>query len=143
MEKISLIIICSLISLFSFSQENEKIKYRKLEYNDFTKLSINDTSAVIIDVFFDKKDNSAISQMSFFPITALLTVIPITTVIGAGTSLISFPLFLNGSYMLVKYRKKKLYMVLTEYAETKTLPKWVRKKANRRLAYYDMIKATY
>ena len=45
--------------------------------------------------------------------------------------------------MLVKYRKKKLYLVLTKYAETKKLPKWIRKKANKQLAYYEMIKTEY
>jgi len=45
--------------------------------------------------------------------------------------------------MLIKYRKKKLYSVLTVYKETNMLPKWVRKKANKQLAYYEMIKAEY
>lgn len=130
------------MSFSSFSQD-EKIKFRKLDYNDFGKYSINDTSAVIIDIFFDKKDNAALGQMSFLPVTAALFVIPPTRVIGAGTTLISFPLFLNGSYMLIKYRKKKLYKLLIEYKKTKTLPKWVRRKANRLLDYYDAIKAGY
>ncbi|PCI94038.1 MAG: hypothetical protein COB15_15075 [Flavobacteriales bacterium] len=140
MIKITLITICFLISLTSFSQK-EKIKYRKLNYNDFTKYSINDTSAVIIDIFFDKKDNTAISQMSFLPITVAVAII--SPPISAGLTLISFPLFVNGSYMLVKYRKKKLYKVLTEYKETGQLPKWVRKKANKQLDYYEMIKTEY
>lgn len=141
MNRITLFIICCLISLASFSQANEKIKFRKLDYNDFTKLSINDTSAVIIDIFYDKKDNAALGQMSFLPITVGIFII--SPQISAGLTLISFPLFLNGSYMLLKYRNKKLNMVLTEYAATKTLPNWVRKKANKQLAYYEMIKAEY
>ncbi|PCJ23525.1 MAG: hypothetical protein COA97_11420 [Flavobacteriales bacterium] len=140
MVKIILIITCILMSFFSFSQE-EKIKFRKLDYNDFSKFSINDTSAVIIDIFFDKKDNAAIGQMSFLPITVAIFII--SPQISVGLTAISFPLFLNGSYMLVKYRKKKLYKVLTVYKETQTLPKWVRKKANKQLAYYEMIKAEY
>ena len=140
MIKITLITICFLISLTSFSQK-EKIKYRKLNYNDFTKYSINDTSAVIIDIFFDKKDNSAISQMSFLPITVAVAII--SPPISAGLTLISFPLFVNGSYMLVKYRKKKLYKILTEYKETGQLPIWARKKANKQLDYYEKIKTEY
>ena len=105
MAKIILITICFLISLTSFAQE-EKIKYRKLTYNDFTKFSINDTSAVIIDIFFDKKDNTAISQMSFLPISIAVAVI--SPQIAVGLTVISFPLFVNGSHLLIKYRKKKL-----------------------------------
>ena len=131
------------IPLFSEIGGEEKIKPKKLGYNDFGKYSINDTSAVIIDIFFDKKDNAAYGQMSFFPITAALAIFPPTRIIGMGTSLISFPLFLNGSYMLVKYRKKKLYNVLIEYKKSKTLPNWVRKKANKQLEYYEMIKVEY
>ena len=141
MTKFVLIIVCCLMSLSSFSQANEKIKYRKLDYNDFKKLSINDTSLAIIDIFYDKKDNAALGQMSFLPIT--LGIFIISPPISAGLTTISFPLFLNGSYMLIKYRKKKLYSVLTVYKETNMLPKWVRKKANKQLAYYEMIKTEY
>ncbi len=140
MKKITLIAICILMSFSSFAQE-EKIKYRKLDYNDFSKYSVNDTSAVIIDIFFDKKDNAALGQMSFLPITVGIFII--SPPISLGLTTISFPLFLNGSYMLIKYRKKKLYMVLTDYAENRTLPNWVRKKAKKQLDYYEMIKSGY
>ncbi len=142
MTKITLITLFTLIGFSSFSQD-EKIKFRKLDYNDFGKYSINDTSAVIIEIFFDKKDNAAYGQMSFLPITVSLAVIPPTRTIGVGLSFISIPLFLNGSYMLIKYRKKKLYMVLTEYKKTKKLPNWIRKKANKTLEYYEMMKSEY
>lgn len=112
-----------------------------MDYNDFTKLSINDTSAVIIDVFFDKKDNAAIGQMSFLPITVGIFII--SPQISVGLTVISLPLFINGSYLLIKYRNKKLHTILTKYAATKQLPKWVRKKANKQLAYYEMIKVDY
>ncbi len=140
MTKFTIITVCFLISLSSFAQE-EKIKYRKLKYNDFIKMSINDTSLATIDIFFDKKDNSAISQMSFLPVTLAIAVI--SPQISAGLTAISFPLFMNGSYMLIKYRKKKLYKVLTEYKETGQLPNWVRKKANKQLDYLEMIKTQY
>ena len=142
MKKIIIFTLCSLLSLSFFSQE-EKIKYRKLEYTDFTKLSINDTSLVIIDIFFDKKDNAGLAQMSFLPITAALIVIPLTKPIGVVLTTISLPLFTNGSYMMLKYRNKKLHMVLTEYKKSNTLPKWVRKKANKHLFYIEELKSTY
>lgn len=145
MNKFILIIICFFISSSSFSQVDEdvKIKYRKLDYNDFVKLSVNDTSAVIIDIFYDKKDNAALGQMSFLPISAVVTLIPLTRPIGFVLSIISTPLFINGSYMLVKYRKKKLYMVLVEYEKTRRLPKWVRRKANKQLEFIELIKLQY
>ena len=96
------------IWLYSQSSDAEKIKYRKLTYSDFTsQFGINDTAIVVIDIFFDKKDNAAYGQMTFLPITAGLTIIPQTRIIGVGTSLISLPLFINGCYMLIKYRKKR------------------------------------
>ena len=45
--------------------------------------------------------------------------------------------------MLVKYRKKKLYMVLAEYEKTRRLPKWVRRKANKQLEFIELIKLQY
>jgi len=139
--KIILIFICCSFSLLSFSQANEKIKYRKLDYKDFKQISINDTSDVIIDIFYDKKDNSAIGQMSFLPVTAAIFII--SPPISLGLTTISFPLFVNGTYILVKYRKKKLYTVLTTYSKTKQLPNWIRKKANKQLEYYELIKTEY
>ena len=50
-------------------------------------------------------------------------------------SAVSFPFFVNGSIVLIKYRKKKLQKVLIEYQKTRTLPKWVRKKVNKSLDY--------
>ena len=141
MIKTALIIVCILLCLNSFSQANEKIKYRKLDYKDFKKISINDTSDVIIDIFYDKKDNAALGQMSILPITVAIYLI--SPPISLGLTTISFPIFLNGSYMLIKYRNKKLYDVLNVYSETNILPKWVRKKANRQLARIELIKAEY
>jgi hypothetical protein len=42
-------------------------------------------------------------------------------------------MFINGSVILVKYRKKKLQKVLTNYKETKELPNWIRTKVNKSL----------
>ena len=143
MNKFFILFFTILTSMSSFSQslEGEKIKYRKLNYNDFSALSINDTSMAVIDIFFDKKDNAALGQMSFLPITAAIFIISPT--ISIGLTAVSLPLFINGSYMLVKYRNKKLHLVLTEYKKTKTLPRWIRKKANKHLVYIEALKSTY
>lgn len=114
--------------------DSTTIKPRKLEYNDFiANYSVNDTSTTVINIFFDKRNNSAIGQMTIFPITAAF--FPLFPVFSVGMSAISFPFFVNGSVILVKYRKKKLYKILIEYKETRTLPKWVRKKVNKSLDY--------
>jgi len=142
MTKTAIFTLFFLLMFFSsFAQEQEKMKYRKIGYYDFRKISINDTSQVIIDLFYDKKDNAGISQITFLPVT--LIIYPISPPISAALTLISFPLFVNGSYILVKYRKKKLHIVLTEYADNGTLPKWIRKKAIKQLKYIELLKIDY
>lgn len=129
--------------LFSQIADGEKIKYRKLTYSDFTKIAVNDTSIAVIDLFFSKKENAVYNQMSLLPLSLVLFAIPPSRLIGVGTAVISVPLFLNGSYTLVKYRKKKLYKVLVNYQTTQTLPKWVRKRANKLLIRYDDLELNY
>ena len=113
MKNITLLFLTLLISLSSFSQNenDDKIKYRKLSYNDFKKLSINDTSDAVIDLFYNKRDNAAFTQIILLPMTVILTVIPPTHFVGIGTAFISVPLFINGTMTLIKYRKKNLYKV--------------------------------
>ncbi len=129
--------------LFSQIADGEKIKYRKLTYSDFTKIAVNDTSIAVIDLFFSKKENAVYNQMSLLPLSLVLFAIPPSRLIGVGTAVISVPLFLNGSYTLVKYRKKKLYKVLVEYKESKTMPKWVRTRANKLLVRYNDLEIEY
>ena len=112
-----------------------------MDYIDFKAYSINDTSTIIIDIFFDKAQYSAYSQMSIMPI-AMATYL-ISSSIGIVLTVVSFPFFVNGTYMLIKYRKKKLYKVLIQYRETKELPKWVRRKANKQLDFYEKVKTEY
>lgn len=114
--------------------DTSEVKARKLEYADFiSNYSVNDTSATIIYLFFDKKDNSAKGQMVFLPITA--GVFLIFPVIGAGLSVVSIPLFINGSYQLIKYRKKKLLKVLKEYRDTRKMPNCLHKKVIKAMNY--------
>jgi hypothetical protein len=143
MTKTILIIVCCLFSLQSFTQSNEEIKYRKLEYKDFKKLSINDTSDAVVDLFFNKTDNAIYTQIILLPISVVLTIIPPTHFVGIGSLAISGPLFINGSATLIRYRKKKLYSILLDYKEKRTLPKWARKKANRRLKNYELLPINY
>ncbi|MGE0562480.1 MAG: hypothetical protein AB7O47_11720 [Flavobacteriales bacterium] len=136
MQKAILIIVFVLNCLVSYCQAKDsvEVKPRNMEYSEFiANYSVNDTSSTVINIFFDKKSNSAIGQMSMFPITAALY--PVLPIFSIGLSAVSFPFFVNGSLMLVKYRKKKLQKVLIEYKETRTLPKWIRKKVNKSLDY--------
>ncbi|TXB65113.1 hypothetical protein FRY74_06715 [Vicingus serpentipes] len=135
MNKFLLILLLCLIAIKSFAgSDSTEVKARKLTYSDFLgKYSINDTSAAVIEIFFDKKDNNAKGEMSFLPITA--GVFLIFPVIGAGLSVVSIPMFLHGSYTLIKYRKKKLVNVLTEYRNTGELPKGLRKKVTKSITY--------
>ena len=136
MQKINWIVFFLLLNVgyCAASEDSTEVKARKLDYNDFiAKYSVNDTSSTVINIFFDKRNNSAIVQMSMFPITAALY--PLFPILSVGMSAVSFPFFVNGSIVLVKYRKKKLQKVLIEYKETRTLPKWIRKKVNKSLDY--------
>jgi hypothetical protein len=137
MTKFILITSCILLSLSSFSQEEDKIKYRKLVYADFLKHSINDTSEAIIDIYFDKKYNYGIGQMSLLPIN-LITYF-ISPPLATGLAFITVPLFINGSRVLIKYRNKKLVMVLNEYKATGHLPKGLRKIAIRELEAKELM----
>ena len=125
--------------------EIDTIKARKLTFKEFKDhYSINDTSDVIIDIFFDKQSNSAVGQMSFLPIAVGLALIPPPIrVIGVGLTVIAFPIFLNGAYTMHKFRKKKLLMVLVEYKKTGYLPNWVRRKADNMLDYYEDVQIDY
>jgi hypothetical protein len=125
--------------------EVDSIKARKLSFKDFKDAyAIDDTSDVIIAIFFDKKSNSARGQMSYLPLTLLLAVIPPPVrIIGVGLTVVALPLFINGAYTMYKFRNKKLLMVLTEYKKTGHLPGWVRRKAANMLAYYEDVKLDY
>jgi hypothetical protein len=127
-----ILLVCITTISSNAATDSTVTKARKLSYSDFlAHYSINDTSAAVIEIFFDKKDNNAKGEMSFLPITAGVFIL--FPVIGAGLSVVSVPLFIHGSYTLVKYRKKKLVNVLTEYRETQELPKWLRRKVNKSL----------
>ena len=131
-----------MLSYSSYSQD--KVKPRKMSYSDFTKdFGFNDTASVVIDLFFDKKDNGAYGEMIFLPISAGLAAIPQTRSIGTILTVISTPLFLHGCYTLVKYRKGKLHKVLSTYKSKKELPKWLQKKVDKQLGLYKVTDREY
>jgi hypothetical protein len=134
MQKISWVVFFLLLNVgyCAAAEDSTEVKVRKLEYSDFiANYSINDTSNTVIDIFFDKRNNTAKGQLSFFPITA--AIFPLVPVISVGLSIVTFPMFINGSVVWIKYRKKKLQKVLINYKETHELPNWIRKKVNKSL----------
>ncbi|MDF1672576.1 MAG: hypothetical protein P1U41_03675 [Vicingaceae bacterium] len=142
MNKILPFVLLFTLSYSVYSQD--KVKPRKMSYSDFTKdFGVNDTASVVIDLFFDKKDNGAYGEMLFLPITVGLAAIPQTKAIGIPLTLISAPLFLHGCYILIKYRKGKLYKVLSNYKRSKELPKWLQKKVDKQLGLYKVVDREY
>lgn len=132
------------ISLSSFSQESKELKVCKYKYENFKELSINDTSDAVIDLFFRKKESAIYNQMSLLPFSIILVAVPTPAqVVGLGSFVISGPLFINGTYTLVRYRKKKLKKVLIEYKEQGTLPKWVKKRTDKLLNEYKLLQIDY
>lgn len=135
-----LLIGCNLSHLSA----QEKIKYRKLEYMDFkNEFGSNDTVLAVVDIYFDKRDNAAYGEMSFLPITAGLTILPQTRIIGLATSAVALPIFLHGCYTLMKFKKKRLYKTLNAFREEKALPKWLKKKVDKQLVMYKEIEREY
>lgn len=142
MNRFAITCIAFFICLSIFGQE--KIKYRKLEYSYFkNEFGYNDTALAVMDIYFDKKENAAYGQMSFLPITTVLIFVPHMKGIGILTSAVSLPFFIHGCYILVKYRKKKLHKVLTNYTKKNELPKWLQKKVNKQLVFYKEIEREY
>lgn len=131
-------ILLSLFSLKIFAEDTTNVKARKISYSEFmTDYAFDDTSRVIVNIFFDKKNNTAKGQMSFFPITA--AIYPLFAVISVATSAVSFPFFLNGSYLLIKYRKARLVTVLHKYKHEQYLSKGLRKKVTKALEFQSEI----
>jgi hypothetical protein len=144
MKNLTLIIALLLLSCALYSQKIAPQKICKYKVENFKALSINDTSDAVIDLFYSKKESAIYNQMSLLPFSIVLAVAPTPAqVVGFGSFIISGPLFISGSYTLIRYRKKKLHKVLSEYKATKTLPKWVRKKTNKLLKEYSLQQIDY
>ncbi len=129
------LILFSTFQVFS-NIDSIRVKARKLSYSDFmAKYSKDNTSAALIELFFDKKENVAIGEMSLLPITAIVFIF--SPKMGLGTSLISFPIFIHGLSVLIKYRKHRLLNVLVRYNKNGFLAKRLRRKTNKLLKLYE------
>jgi hypothetical protein len=126
-----LIIISVLfLSYNCFAQNGRLNKINdKLYYEDFIdQYGGNDTSRAIIDIFFDKKEYSATGKMSFLPLSAGITIV--SPPLGIGLLVVSTPLFISGVITRRKYSQKNLLKTLTEYNESKTMAKNIKRKVN-------------
>lgn len=135
-----LLILISLVSLFQvcFSQDDTtNVRARKLSFNDFMAYySTNDTSAAVIEFFFERKETNAVTEMMFLPLS--VGVFFLSPPLGFGMGVISVPFFIHGTYTLIRFNKKKLKRILIKYNETGYLPKNIRKKANKIIYYYSL-----
>lgn len=121
---IAILIGANLFAVANNNNNNEKNvskKKHKLNYNEFmTKYGGNDTAAIIIEIFFDKRNNFAKGQLSFLPISAAITLA--LPPVGIGLMIVSTPLFINGMIVNQKYNRKKLMDILEENQYNNELP---------------------
>jgi hypothetical protein len=119
------------INCFSKQRTPKKKKEKQLTYQEYIdKYGDNKTSVTIINIFFEKRDNSGIGKMSFLPLCASVTVV--APPVGAGLMVASFPLFISGLITRSNYSHKNLLKALQEYKTNQTLSKRLKKKVSRR-----------
>jgi len=144
MKKLFTVIFTLFLSCTLYSQKGISKKVCKYKYEDFKELSINDTSDAVIDLFYCKKESGIYDQVPVLPLSIILVVAPPPAqIIGLGSFVISGPLFISGTYKLIRYRKRKLQKTLTEYREHQRLPTWVRKKTDKLLKEYVLQQIHY
>ena len=95
----------------------KKTKNPKLSYKEYiNQYGNNETSIAIINLFFEKRNETAIGKMSFLPITAGITII--LPPIGLGLSALTSPLFISGLITRSQYSHKNLLIALKNYHNT-------------------------
>ena len=91
----SLLIFISLgcVLQVGFAQnDTTDIPARKLSFNDFMAYySTNDTSAAVIEFFFERKETNAVTEMMFLPLSA--GVFLLSPPLGFGMGVISCLLY--------------------------------------------------
>ena len=140
-KKIFLVFILISAQLFVVAGNNNKSKSannnkqvkatneHKLNYDEFVSVyGSNDTSLAVIEIFFDKRENSAKGQMSFLPLSSAVAVI--LPPVGVGLMAVSTPLFINGLIVNQKYNRRKLKNILEKYESTHELPIKLQNKVN-------------
>ena len=120
------LILISAIFLSSSYYNAQENKPKKLSYEQYIiQYGTDDTSIAIIDIFFDKRENSGAGQMSFLPLSS--AVIIVSPPVGIGLMAISSPLFVNGLIISNKYSHKNLLKTLISYQNENILSRHNRK----------------
>lgn len=92
----------------------EHKKEYQLTYEEFINhYGVDDTCVAIIDIYFDKRENSAAGRISMLPASA--AVVLINAPLGVTLIAISTPIALSGTYTRIKYNRKKLIKTLVNY----------------------------
>ena len=150
MKQILLLSATILICNFCNAKEvlSKKKSEHKLTYEQFiNQYGIDDTAVAIIDIFFDKRSNSAAGKMSFLPLSGAVTVI--VPPVGFGLMAISSPLFISGLITKSNYNRKKLLNALVNYQNNKLLSVKHRKKvvelmyAEQEMYIEELLEARY
>lgn len=137
MKKIYLVPVFILLVGTCFAKSKEK-KEKAMNYDQYLKEhSYNDTTAAIISIYFDKRENAGVGQMSFLPITVTLSAI--IPAIGISLSIISTPIFINGFITYHKYSDKNLEEALSDYKENKIISKKLAKKITHQLKIEQLL----
>jgi hypothetical protein len=108
------IIIFLSVNCIAKKHKTKKNKHPKLSYHEYIdQYGNNDTSIAMINLFFHKRNETAIGKMSFLPVAASITVI--LPPIGLGLSALSSPLFISGLITRSRYSHKNLLIALKNY----------------------------
>lgn len=117
---------------FATSKEDKKMKKESITYNDYmVKYGENDTTAAIVEIFHDKRENAGVGQMSFLPITGALIIV--SPPLGIGLSIVSTPLFISGLITHNRHSNKKLNKVLANYMDNGELSKAMKRKVAKQI----------
>ncbi len=139
---LSIPIIILSLTIYAKKPKTYPSKISEYNYFDFMdKYGENDTSAAIIDLFLNKRNEQGVAEMSFFPITSSIAII--APPIGIPLTLIYSPIAIHGCFLRVKYSKKRLEKTLKKYNKGERINKHLTKKINK---HYQLIKlddATY
>lgn len=109
------------------SEKKENNKTIRLNYDEcIQRYGVDDTSIAIINIYFDKRYNAGVGQLSFLPVTAALTII--TPPIGAILMAVSSPLYINGAIKFNTYSQKNMVKTLNNYHNNNVLAEKMREK---------------
>jgi len=118
---ILLLITTCFTPLFAFEKEDNSVQ-KNFSYDELIITHANnDTCKALIEIFFEKRRNTAIAKMSFLPISAATTAI--VPPVGLALMAASTPFFLSGLITNSRYSRKKLNRVLNNYKNFSSLSK--------------------